>query len=69
MSYVIFGGIGLVVGFIVGAVAAAGVYNDPNCYGVDFFGNVSFICEDPTFTFAGGGLLLGLVAAYFTARR
>ena len=60
--------IGLIVGWLVGGVMASASYNDFSCYSMDSFGNVFFICEDPTSMFIGVGVIAGLAAAYFIRR-
>jgi hypothetical protein len=60
--------LGIVVGWLIGGVMAAAAYDNPSCYSFDAFGNVFFICEDPTSTFIGVGVIAGLAAAYFIRR-
>jgi hypothetical protein len=68
MWYGTFAVAGAIVGWIIGGIIASGVANDLNCYSMDSFGNVFFICEDPTETFIGVGVIAGLAAAYFIRR-
>ncbi|MCO6445888.1 MAG: hypothetical protein J5J04_17590, partial [Anaerolineae bacterium] len=62
LMYVIFGGLGLIGGGLMGLEASP----LDQCF-FDFSG--ALICPDYTFPFAVGGLIVGLVVAYFIKRR
>lgn len=62
--YGAFAVVGAFIGAIFGNMALEASYFDVGCYA---FSN-AFICEDPTSTYIGAGVLLGLAAAYFIRR-
>lgn len=67
--YAGFGIVGAVIGLILGTGAAAALLNDPNCHSMDFFGNITILCDDPLLPNLIGGIALGLLAAFFVHRR